>query len=364
MLPQAISLYYHIPFCARKCRYCAFYSLARTDEGTFDAYRDALCAHTRAEADGRAVESVYFGGGTPSLFGASRIRDVLDQARNGFSLLPDAEITVEVNPATADGDFFRELASAGVNRVSVGMQSSDDGELAFLGRTHTFADTVRCVSDARDAGIDDVSLDLLFALPGQDVGRFRRSLADAFSLSPTHLSVYSLQLEEGTVFYKQRQTLSFPSEDEEEAQYDLLCAMTAERGYEHYEISSFAKDRHFSRHNLRYWLRGEYLGFGPAAHSFRDRRRFSNTPNLDAYLADPTGANDYAEAERISEAEELEETVLLGLRTAQGIPARTVPADRVDRLESFGLLRRQGDRVALTERGWRVSNAVIGQLLP
>ncbi len=364
MLPQAISLYYHIPFCTRKCRYCAFYSLARTDEGTFDAYLQALLAHTRAETDGRTVESVYFGGGTPSVFGAERIRAVLDTVRAGFSLLPDAEITVEVNPATADGKFFRTLVDAGVNRVSVGMQSSDDRELAFLGRTHTFEDTVRCVSDAKDAGISNVSLDLLFALPGQTVGRFRKSLEDAFSLGPTHLSVYSLQLEEGTVFYKQRQTLTFPSEDEEEAQYDLLCTLTAERGYEHYEISSFAKDGHFSRHNLRYWLRGESLGFGPAAHSFRDRRRFSNTPDLDAYLADPTGANDFAEAERISEAEELEETVMLGLRTAYGIPARLVPEDRVNRLETFGILRRQDERIALTERGWRVSNAVIGQLLP
>lgn len=364
MDPQGISLYYHFPFCLRKCRYCAFYSVAKTEEALLDAYLQALCLQTRSVKEERQVVSIYFGGGTPSLFGAHRLCALLDVIREKFTVVPDAEVTVEVNPATADEAFFRALWEAGCNRISVGMQSSNDGELRMLGRTHTFADVQTCLADARKAGFTDVSLDLLFALPGQTKETFRQSLCDAFALAPTHLSVYSLQLEEGTVFYRQRQTLSFPTEDEEEAQYDLLCALAAEHGYEHYEISSFAREGHYARHNLRYWQRGEYLGFGPAAHSHWNGKRFSNTADLHAYLADPTGANDYAAAERISEAEALEETILLGLRTSFGIPARLVHCERVERLCALGLLLQRGDRVALTERGWRVSNAVIGQLLP
>lgn len=364
MNPQGISLYYHFPFCIRKCKYCAFYSVAKTEEALLDAYLQALCLQTRAADENREVVSVYFGGGTPSLLGAERLCKLLTVIREKFSLAADAEVTVEVNPATADEAFFRALHDAGCNRLSVGMQSSDDEELRRLGRTHTFADVQTCLADARKAGFSDISLDLLFALPGQTQKTFRRSLLDAFSLSPTHLSVYSLQVEEGTAFYRQRQTLSFPNEDEEEAQYDLLCALAAEHGYEHYEISSFAREGHYARHNLRYWQRGEYLGFGAAAHSHWNGKRFSNTADLKAYLADPLGANDYAAAERISETEALEEEILLGLRTSFGIPMRLVPAERVERLCKLKLLIQDGDRVALTERGWRVSNAVIGQLLP
>lgn len=364
MKPQGISLYFHFPFCVRKCNYCAFYSVARTENALFDNYLQALCSQVRAVREEREVVSVYFGGGTPSLFGAHRLCALLDVVREQFSLSPDAEVTVEVNPGTTDEAFFRALRAAGCNRLSIGMQSSDDAELRALGRIHTFADVVRCVSEAREAGFSDISLDLLFALPGQTQETFRRSLCDAFALSPTHLSVYSLQLEEGTAFFRHRQTLSFPTEDEEEAQYDLLCSLTAGHGYEHYEISSFAREGHYARHNLRYWQRGEYLGFGPAAHSHWNGKRFSNTADLHAYLADPLGANDYRTAERITEAEALEEDILLGLRTSFGIPARLVSGERAERLCKLGLLRHDEDRIALTERGWRVSNAVIGQLLP
>ncbi|MCH5184473.1 MAG: radical SAM family heme chaperone HemW [Oscillospiraceae bacterium] len=362
--PEGVSVYYHFPFCVRKCNYCAFYSVAKTEDALLDAYLQALCLQTRAADEHREVVSVYFGGGTPSVFGAERLCRLLAVIREKFSLSPDAEVTVEVNPATADEAFFRALHDAGCNRLSVGMQSSDDEELRRLGRIHTFRDVQTCLADARKAGFDDISLDLLFALPGQTAETFRRSLLDAFALAPTHLSVYSLQLEEGTAFYRHRQTLSFPSEDEEEAQYDLLCGLAAEHGYEHYEISSFAREGHYARHNLRYWQRGEYLGFGPAAHSHWNGRRFSNTADLKAYLANPLGANDYAAAERISEAEALEEEILLGLRTSFGIPAYLAPRERVERLCGLGLLVQNGDRISLTERGWRVSNAVIGQLLP
>ena len=360
---SAISLYLHIPFCVRKCNYCAFYSLPGVEEDTKDKYLQALMRQADSFPEHRQVKSVYFGGGTPSLFGAARLCQMLDYLRTRFHICEDAEITLEVNPGTVDPTFFAEVKKAGFNRLSVGMQSASNDELAFLGRIHTAEDVRACIEDARQAGFDNISLDLIFALPGQSNETFADSLRYAFSLRPEHLSVYSLQLEEGTPFHARRGELTFPTEEQEESQYDLLCSMAREAGYEHYEISSFAKDGHYSRHNLHYWQRGEYLGFGPGAHSHWNGKRFSNLPDLCGYLADPLGCNDYKKAERIDETEMWEEDVLLGLRTSFGIPAHTVPAAPVERMIALGLMGRRGENVFLTERGWRVSNAVIGQLL-
>lgn len=360
-----LSLYVHLPFCVRKCNYCGFYSLPAVSEDIKDAYRQAM--KTQAVSflpfEQREVQSVYFGGGTPSLFGASRLCDLLDFLRGHYKLADGAEITVEVNPKTADRNTLQALKSAGVNRLSVGMQSSNDAELSMLGRIHTFSDVKKCVRNAREAGFSNISLDLLFGLPDQSIDIFRQSLCDAFALEPTHLSVYSLQVEDGTPFFDRRASLHLPTEEQEEAQYDLLCALAREHGFEHYEISSFAKNGHYSRHNLHYWRRGEYLGFGAAAHSHWNGKRFSNAPDLHAYISDPLGANDYKKAERIDETEMLEEDILLGLRTSFGIPAHLVSAEHAERMLALFLMERCGENIRLTERGWRVSNAVIGQLL-
>ncbi len=364
MSTDALSLYYHFPFCTRKCNYCAFYSLPQIGEPEKDAYLSALQEQTLSFPDKRALQSVYFGGGTPPLFGKERLCALLSFLREHKTFRPDCEITMEINPKTADRDFLLAMRDAGVNRLSIGMQSSDDAQLRALGRIHTFADVCRCVENARSAGFDNYSLDLLFALPDQSVESFAQSLRDAFALQPTHLSVYSLQLEEGTAFFRNRETLAFPTEEVEEAQYDLLCQATREQGFAHYEISSFAKNGCVSRHNLNYWQRGEYIGLGAAAHSFWSGKRFSNLPNLRAYLQNPLDANDYKQSERISETEAWEESVLLGLRTADGIPASSVGGERFGCMESLGLMcRLPNGNIRITERGWRVSNAVIGQLL-
>ena len=360
---RTVALYLHIPFCVRKCNYCAFYSLPGAGEDTKDAYLKALQKQADSFPEHRQVSSVYFGGGTPSLFGAERLVAMLDFLRTRFLIREDAEITLEVNPGTVDLPFLQRVRQGGFNRLSVGMQSGCDKELAFLGRIHT-ADMVKsCVKQAREAGFDNVSLDLIFALPGQSKETFAASLDAAFALNPDHLSVYSLQLEEGTPFFESRSNLTFPTEEEEEGQYDLLCQKAREAGFEHYEISSFAREGRYSRHNLHYWQRGEYLGFGPAAHSHWNGKRFANLPDLEGYLADPLGCNDYKKAERIDETEMWEEDVLLGLRTSFGIPAHLVPAPPVERMIALGLMVRRGENVALTEKGFRVSNAVIGQLL-
>ncbi len=360
-----LSIYIHLPFCVRKCNYCAFYSLPAIGEETKNAYLTALKkqAETFAPYEQRSVTSVYFGGGTPSLFGAERICELLAFLRTQYRIADGAEITVEVNPGTADAKDLRLLHDAGVNRLSIGMQSSSDTELAMLGRIHGFADVQTCVQNARDAGFDNVSLDLLFALPDQSAETFETSLHDAFAMRPEHLSVYSLQVEDGTPFCERRTELNLPTEEQEETQYDLLCALAREHGYEHYEISSFAREGHYSRHNLHYWQRGEYLGFGAAAHSHWGGKRFANAPDLHAFIEDPTGFDAYKKAERIDETEMVEEDIFLGLRTSFGIPAHLVSAEKVARMVSLGLMGTQGGNVFLTERGFRVSNAVIGQLL-
>ena len=255
------------------------------------------------------------------------------------------------------------LQKSGVNRLSIGMQSSDDRLLRFLGRKHVFSDVCACVDHARQAGLNNLSLDLLFGLPQQTEAHFQKSLEDAFQLNPDHFSVYSIQVEEGTPLFQKQKGYVFPTEEEEEREYNDLCREMANAGFTHYEVSSFAKEGFQSKHNMHYWKRGEYLGFGPAAHSFWNGKRFSNVADLNAYLQSPCSANDYAAAERISEEEAIEEEVMLGLRTNLGVDADLVPDLQVNRLCALGYLRKKDNRVIMTESGWRVSNAVIGQLL-
>lgn len=360
-----LSIYIHLPFCVQKCNYCAFYSLPAVGDETKNEYLQALKeqAETFAGYEQRSVKSVYFGGGTPSLFGAERICDLLNFLRTQYKIDSDAEITVEVNPATVSAEALQVLHDAGVNRLSIGMQSADGKELAMLGRIHSFADVRTCVQNAREAGFDNISLDLLFGLPDQTLQGFEKSLRAALAMHPEHLSVYSLQVEDGTPFCKRRAELNLPSEEQEEAQYELLCQVANEHGYEHYEISSFAKDGHYSRHNLHYWQRGEYLGFGAAAHSHWGGKRFAAEPDLHAFVDNPAGFDAYKKAERIEESEMCEEDIFLGLRTSFGIPAHLVDEGKVARMEQLGLMGAKDGNVYLTERGFRVSNAVIGQLL-
>lgn len=360
---DTIALYFHIPFCSRKCTYCAFYSVAGATDEDKDAYLEALITQMHSFPEVRPVSSVYFGGGTPNLFGASRITHLLKEANSLFSICDHCETTVEVNPGSVCLEDLKLLRQSGVNRLSIGMQSSDDDLLRFLGRQHSFRDTCECVENARRAGFGNLSLDLLFGLPHQTESQFRSTLLDALGLAPEHFSVYSIQVEEGTPLYQNRNRLSFPTEEEEEREYAVLCQEMAKAGYIHYEISSFSKEGFHSMHNMHYWMRGDYLGFGPAAHSFWNGKRFSNHPDLKEFIRAPLSTNDYSLVERISEEEAIEEEVLLGLRTNLGIPAYLVPERKVKQLCEFGYLRMDGDRVVMTEIGWRVSNAVIGQLL-
>lgn len=358
-----IALYFHIPFCVRKCIYCAFYSVTGIKETDKHNYLKALLAQMKSFPESRPVSSIYFGGGTPNLFGAERIAALLEEVRNQFAVCDDCEITVEINPDSVKESELGVLRRSGVNRLSIGMQSSDPALLRFLGRRHSFADTRKCFESARNVGFRNISLDLLFGLPNQTKSQFCQSLSDAFELGPEHFSVYSIQVEKGTPLYVNRSKLSFPSETEEEEEYNDLCKEMIKKEYVHYEISSFAKGNAFSKHNMHYWMRGDYIGFGPGAHSFWNGKRFSNFPDLQRFMREPLSLSDYPAAERITEEEAIEEEIMLGLRTINGIPAHLVSKEKVNWLCDLGYLRVENDRVIMTERGWRVSNAVIGQLI-
>ena len=368
-------LYIHVPFCASKCPYCDFYSVV--DRERMDAYcaavTDELTTLRRAGAyaDGlrkREIATVYFGGGTPSLLGAERLTALLRTVKDCFSVLPGAEVTVECNPSSSlSGGFFETLAAAGVNRVSLGMQSAVDAERRRLGRKATAADAAAAMNACRSAGIKSISLDVMVGVPGQTRETLLRSLDHAVSLGAAHISAYMLSIEEGTFFAKKRDTLNLPEEDAVCDWYLAMCEHLKSRGYRHYEISNFCLPGYEARHNTTYWRDGEYLGIGPAAHSFLNGRRFYFPRDLDAFLRGESPVDD-------GPGGGWEEAVMLALRLDTGISLRDVKArfgvvpsplfaDALKRYQIGGLLAFDGDRLALTERGFLVSNTIIGNII-
>lgn len=370
-----LGLYFHIPFCLSKCAYCDFCSFPAVGADVRHRYAAALVRElvSRAqELDKRTVDTVFFGGGTPTLLAPEDLCMVLDTARRHFSFTKDAEITVECNPKTADVTAFHALHAGGVNRLSIGMQSANDDELALLGRAHRHEDLIRAVSDAREAGFANVNLDLMFGIPGQTKASFARTLDEAIALAPTHLSVYSLQIEEGTPFYKNRASLSLPSEDEEAEMAEMLRGRLAAAGYARYEISNYAKDGCECRHNLRYWEVKDYLGLGIASHSLIGDRRFYNREELSRYLEDPLSLRE--EEERLSREGREFEYIMLGLRLSHGIREEDFRAAfgygffekyeaRLSPYLASGLAVYDGARTRLSDAGMAVSNTLLAEIL-
>lgn len=268
LIPPPLSLYVHLPWCVRKCPYCDFNSHAAKGELPFDAYVDALVRdleHDLPLAWGRTVHSVFFGGGTPSLFPARAVERILQAASARLRFAPDAEITLEANPGTAEHDRFDGYRAAGVNRISFGVQSFDDGCLQRLGRIHDSAEAEAAVKLAQDAGFDNLNLDLMYALPGQDLAMAQRDLEHAFALQPAHISHYQLTLEPNTVFFA-RPPQGLPDDDTAWDIQERCQALLAEAGYGHYETSAYARPGRQCAHNLNYWRYGDYLGIGAGAH--------------------------------------------------------------------------------------------------
>lgn len=375
---KTLGLYLHIPFCLQKCHYCDFCS-APASAGTRKAYVEALCAHLREiapTASAHTVDTVYFGGGTPTLLDATDFARILDTVRAHFHILPDAEITSECNPVTGAEALFDGMREAGVNRLSIGLQSIHEKELKLLGRLHSFADFESAFTAARRAGFDNISADLMFGIPAQTVASFHNTLETLCDLSPEHISAYGLRVEDGTAFGKTRDQLPLPDEDAEAEMAELVATLLPARGYERYEISNYAKPGHHSRHNLRYWLGEKYLGFGPAAHSFFGGVRFETPADTGAYLrAVENGEFDalFTGHHTVEGSEARDEYVMLRMRLAEGV-------DKADFSHRFGtkfeecygnltplvqggFLTNTDTRVAFTARGMQLSNAILSEWL-
>lgn len=343
-----LGIYIHIPFCIKKCNYCSFASF----EGSLK-YEDEYTKKVIEEIysfEGEAVDTVYFGGGTPSLLKEENLIKMLNAVRDNFDLQKGSEITFELNPKTADIKKLSALKRAGFNRISMGFQSFCDSELEILGRVHTAADSKKAFFDAREAGFENISADIMFAIPNQSMKSLEKTLDEMLSLSPEHFSAYSLSVDEGTPFY--HMDLNLPDEDTEREMYYFICDALKAAGYEHYEISNFAKEGYVSRHNSKYWLGDDYIGFGMGAHSYYKNWRYSNEG----------GILDYSKGkmEFINEAEKKREYYMLRLRMMAGIEKEDNP--KIYELIKKGLLKEEGGRISLTKRGIDVSNYVFAEL--
>ena len=368
-------LYLHVPFCDGKCPYCDFYSLAADDSIKEEYTRclEAQLAHwaekMSAQGDSLQADTLYFGGGTPNLLGANRLARLIHAAKRYFSL-KDAEITVEVNPSSRLDAFFCELYQAGANRLSIGLQSANDAELKALGRRHTASQAAQTVQAARAAGFSNISLDLMLATPGQTMESALHSVQFCAELGVPHVSAYLLKVEEGTPYWERKDSLVLPDEDETADRYLAVCEALEKAGLKQYEISNFAHPGKESRHNLKYWRGEEYLGLGPGAHSFINGQRFYYPRSLSDFLKAPQPIVD-------GEGGSLEEAVMLGLRLTEGITAQklAVFGDEGERAfvqiekksrpyRKAGLLVSEPGRIAMTPKGFLVSNELIAELLP
>lgn len=320
---KPLGIYIHVPFCRSKCLYCDFYSLTDKDDKRMDRYLDAICAHIReagALAPGYHVDTVYFGGGTPSFFGADGMVTILSAIRKSFPVDLRAEITFEANPDSVSPRLLRRLKSEGFNRVSLGVQCDDDEILKKLGRPHNYEQVVNAVKHIRRAGYRNLSLDLIYGLPGQTVQDWEKTLENVLSLHPEHMSCYGLKAEEGTPLYDCREYMQLPDDDAQADMYLSAVNILRRNGYRQYEISNFAKRGYAAQHNLKYWLGGEYLGFGPDASSDFAGKRFAVVRDLDAYIEGiQSGGQVLREVQEIPLRERAGEYLMTRLRTTAGI---------------------------------------------
>lgn len=382
---KRLGVYVHIPFCASKCGYCDFCSLANQDK-LMNPYQDALLLQMQ-ESFPRLrdylLDSVYFGGGTPSYYGADRLCELLREIKATDRLLKSSEITVECNPDSMHRRELRRLRQEGVNRISIGAQSANDDILRLIGRRHSWRQVVAGVQRARQAGFRNISLDLIYGLPSQTKEDWADTLEKAVALKPTHLSCYGLRLEEGTPMYDAYIDSSLlPSEDEQADMYLYTVDYLERRGYRQYEISNFSRPGFESRHNLKYWRCQEYIGFGAAAHSYVAGLRFSYLRSVRGFTAGVLGNKSVIdEQEPIGPLDQAAEYILLSMRTAYGINREDytrlyrsdfAPLERVlEQMQERGwavkVPNRQGnadrDRWRFTPSGFLVSNALIGILI-
>lgn len=370
---NSLGIYLHIPFCIRKCNYCDFCSFPDASGARMSEYADELIRRITAFSaryGKRRADTVYFGGGTPTLMPAECFEGILTALKNNFDISKDAEITVECNPASIEKEGLCSLRALGINRISIGLQSANDDELFLLGRLHSFEDFKRTFFSAREAGFDNISVDLMHGIPNQTRESFLKTLSQIIKIAPEHISAYGLKIEEGTAFFRNRSSLLLPDEDTEAELYDICCEKLSEGGYQQYEISNFAKKGKESRHNLKYWRLDDYIGFGVAAHSCFLGERFGNSRDIEAFLR---GEDICCEREKISDKAFLDEYVMLSLRLAQGIDTseffkltnkefkKVFPM--VNTYIKGGFMTESDKRIAFTTKGFLVSNVILSEML-
>jgi oxygen-independent coproporphyrinogen-3 oxidase len=364
--PQVASLYIHIPFCLRKCPYCDFFSVPYDESWAF-AYTGALCKELQLKsAVAGVMRTIYIGGGTPSLLPDRCFRQIISCLNDYFDIPPETEISVEANPGTLSEGKIDLLVSLGVNRLSIGIQSLNGKELSTLGRMHTGDDAIRCLDVMRRSGLPNISVDLMYGIPGQSVYSWHSTISSLIEHKPNHISAYELTFEEGTLLPL---TTEKPREDLILSMYDSAVDMLAVNGYEQYEISNFAQPGFRCCHNLNYWERGEYIGTGAGAHSFICERRSVNVVSVDDYI-EQLDSNVLPERESVTISSEgrLREFLFLGLRKTEGISIREATTLGLDvigagrEMVDEGFLEFRDDRCRLTRKGIVLSNAVVVRL--
>ena len=379
MMIKHLGIYVHIPFCVSKCAYCDFYSLPcekqKITDGLKADYVRALVRDMEQTAhmhENAVIDTVFVGGGTPTLLPVSAIYELTGALKNIFDLSEIKEFTFEANPATFDTEKLNVMRECGVTRLSIGMQSACDNELSALGRIHTFSDTQKAVELARSYGFDNLNLDIMYGIPYQTKESFLSTLEKAFELSPEHVSVYGLQLEEGTPLCKNRKSYAFPTEDEECEMSSLIPHTLKKHGYHRYEISNYAKAGFECKHNLAYWTQGEYLGFGCGAYSFVNGERYYRKKDIKAYLACRDFNTLTVTDERLTEKDKVEEFIMLSLRLASGVSIENLEnmtdgaktyIERAKKFVKLGLMKETDAHISFTDEGFNVSNGIIAEII-
>ena len=378
-MEKTIGLYIHIPFCEHKCDYCDFYSLTGFDD--YVRYTDSVILQMEdysKQVSDYVVDTIYIGGGTPTVLPVKRMLEIIDSIYRNFEVSPDVEFTMEANPATVNLRMLRKYRKAGVNRLSIGMQSAIDEELRELSRIHTFDDSFECYEMARRAGFENINIDVMYGIPGQTRYSLGYTLEQICDLEPEHISIYGLKIEEGTPFYEKRILLNLPDEDAEFDMYKYAVDYLVFRGYKHYEISNFALDGLQCKHNLKYWNCMEYIGIGPAAHSYFKGRRYSYKRSvamfMDAMEYVDAGVDIIEEDYAIAPEERIDEYIMLKLRLREGINENEFKEKfGKDFGEMFskelkmyienGFMEYKNDHYFFTTKGMYVSNYILSTFL-
>ena len=356
--------YIHIPFCRSKCKYCSFVSFPRLEMK--DEYLKALRKEILAHYKGEELKTLYFGGGTPSVLTVEEFSRIIEL----LNLAEGCEVTTELNPETMSFEYLNGLRHAGINRISYGCQTFDDKILKIIGRRHSAECVKQAVILAKTAGFENISLDFIYGLPEQRLEEFERDLKTAIELGVQHISLYGLKIEEGCYFYKHAPK-NLPDEDMQADMYLKAIEVLTNAGFEHYEISNFAKKGYFSRHNLNYWDNNSYYGFGVAAHGYKDGVRHFNTSSLDEYIENPIK---HKFEHTLNEQEKLEEAIFLGFRELRGIDISKINSkygidfedkykDVLKKYENYGYLERTDVGYKLSDSGILVSNVILAEFL-